>query len=116
MYMVAFYPGTETIGDAHRVKLSEGQHLEDLDMTLPQRQGASIQGTIAFTDGATPNSVFATSKESGTVAGTVGRTDDGRFTFELFSLPRAYFLSFRRGLHDIRILDRRWRLGLREGS
>jgi len=93
LYLIAFYPGTETIGDAHQVKLSEGQQLEDLDMTLPQRQGASIQGTVAAADGAIPNSVFATSKEFGDVAGTVGRTDDGRFTFEVGGLPPgAYWL------------------------
>lgn len=93
VYMVTFYPGTETIGDTHPVELSEGQHLEDLDMTLPQRQGASIQGTIVSRDGATPNSVFATSKESGAVAGIVGRTDDGRFTFEVDGLPPgAYWM------------------------
>lgn len=93
LYMVAFYPGTETAGDAQQVKLAEGQHVEDLDMTLAQRQGASVQGTIAAADGATPNSVSVTSKESGTVAGTVGRTGDGRFTFEVDGLsPGSYWL------------------------
>lgn len=93
LYLVTFYPGTETISDAHQVKLSEGQHLEDLDMTLPQRQGASIRGTVAAADGAIPNSVVATSKESGAVAGTVGQTDDGHFIFELGGLPPgAYWL------------------------
>lgn len=93
LYLIAFYPGTETIGDAQQVKLSEGQQLEDLDMTLPQRRGASIQGTVAAPDGATPYSVLATSKELGAVAGAVGRTDDGRFTFEVGGLPPgAYWL------------------------
>jgi protocatechuate 3,4-dioxygenase beta subunit len=95
-YMVAFYPGIETIGDAHPVKLSEGQHLDDLDMTLPQRPGASIQGIIAAADGATPSSVQVTSKEFGPLAGTVGRTDDGRFTFEVGGLsPGSYWLHAR---------------------
>jgi hypothetical protein len=94
--MVSFYPGAETIGDAHPVKLSEGQHLEDVDMTLPQRQGAGIRGTIASIDGATPYSVDATSKEFGTVAGSVGRTDDGHFTFEVDGLPPgAYWVHAR---------------------
>jgi hypothetical protein len=94
--MVAFYPGSETIGDAHPVKLSEGQHLDELDITLPQIPGATIQGTIAATDGATPSFVQVTSKEFGPLAGTVGRTDDGRFTFEVGGLsPGSYWLHAR---------------------
>ncbi len=96
LYLVAFYPATGMIGDAQQVKLSEGQHLEDLDMTLPQRQGARIQGTVAAADGAIPNSVGVTSKDLGTIAGTVERTDDGRFTFEVDGLPPgAYWLHAR---------------------
>jgi len=96
LYMVSFYPGSETAGDAHTVKLSEGQHLEGLDMTLPQRQGATIRGTVAATDGAVPSLVQVTSKEFGVLAGTVGRTDDGSYTFEVGGLsPGSYWLHAR---------------------
>lgn len=93
VYLLTLYPGAETIADAQQVKLSEGQHLENLDMTLTQRSGVKIQGTIAAADGATPTSVDAASKEFGSVAGILGQTKDGRFTFEVDGLPPgAYWL------------------------
>ena len=82
-YLAIFYPASQAIGGAQQVELSEGQELNNLDMSLPQGPAPGIRGTIAAMDGALPFSVDATSKEFGQVEGVLQRMDSGLFTFEI---------------------------------
>lgn len=90
---MVFYPNSLTPEGARQIDITEGNQVNDIDIVIPPHRGATIQGTIAAVDGLTPMSVTATSREFGTMLGTLSPATHGRDAFEIAGLrPGDYWL------------------------